>query len=395
MVSVTELTPIAVSCVCHSLIGPALARFSIFLGPSRWPLRMSRRDSMALVVRGGRGSLTVGLAAALLGSGSLAGCGGTVISSRTPEAAGMSLSRKGPDCDVPVLRGVGHLARYTVVASLVYEDIGGMLSAGSATADRELKAEACRLGAEAVVIQEEHYKVPFIGTRVVASGVVRRPGGFAGEDGPARPPAAGDTSLGTCFAVRADGVVLTAHHVLKGARRLRVQFPSGRTAPAKLLAGSADADVAVLATEVPTPQFLRVVSSSAVQPGDRVFTFGFPVRELLGDEPKFTEGAISSLSGLRGERRLMQVTIPIQPGNSGGPVVTETGTVVGMLTSTAAAATFFRATGALPQGINWAVKSDLAIPLYDPPSRSAAPAADRAAAISLARAAACAVVAEY
>ena len=59
------------------------------------------------------------------------------------------------------------------------------------------------------------------------------------------------------------------------------------------------------------------------------------MKQVLGDEPKFSDGAISAMSGLGGDSTLMQITIPIQPGNSGGPVVTESGKVVGIVTSSA------------------------------------------------------------
>jgi hypothetical protein len=118
------------------------------------------------------------------------------------------------------------------------------------------------------------------------------------------------------------------------------------------------------------------------------------VIELLGVEPKFTDGSVSALSGLGGERRVMQVTVPIQPGNSGGPLLTENGFVVGVITSTAAVKAFFEATGTLPQGINWAVKADLAIPLFDASDLPVAGEQTREKAIARAREAVCAVVAD-
>jgi S1-C subfamily serine protease len=59
----------------------------------------------------------------------------------------------------------------------------------------------------------------------------------------------------------------------------------------------------------------------------------------------------------------MQISIPIQPGNSGGPVVDHRGNVVGVIAATAAVESFYRATGSLPQNVNWAVKSDYVQPM--------------------------------
>ncbi len=63
----------------------------------------------------------------------------------------------------------------------------------------------------------------------------------------------------------------------------------------------------------------------------------------------------------------MQTTVPIQPGNSGGPLVNQRGEVVGIMTSTAAVRAFLALTGTLPQNVNWAVKADFAAPLFEPP----------------------------
>jgi S1-C subfamily serine protease len=64
-----------------------------------------------------------------------------------------------------------------------------------------------------------------------------------------------------------------------------------------------------------------------------------------------------------GEYSLMQISVPVQPGNSGGPLVDVSGGVIGMVTSTIAVEAFFKETGTLPQNINWAVKADYIIPL--------------------------------
>ena len=96
---------------------------------------------------------------------------------------------------------------------------------------------------------------------------------------------------------------------------------------------------------------------------------GYPTQSILGGEPKFTEGSISALSGMGGEAAFMQISVPVQPGNSGGPLVNAEGEVVGIITATAAIELFLRTTGTLPQNVNWAVKSDYAQLLFDQPPR--------------------------
>jgi S1-C subfamily serine protease len=72
---------------------------------------------------------------------------------------------------------------------------------------------------------------------------------------------------------------------------------------------------------------------------------GYPAHLLLGSELKFTEGSVSLMSGLTGEDAFMQISIPIQPGNSGGPVVTFSGLVIGIVSSTTAIKPFLNFTG--------------------------------------------------
>lgn len=97
--------------------------------------------------------------------------------------------------------------------------------------------------------------------------------------------------------------------------------------------------------------------------GQKIFTIGYPVTDLLGVEPKYTDGSISSLTGLSDEAAFMQISVPTQPGNSGGPLMNEKGQVVGMITSGAAIEYFYNRTGTLPENINWAIKSPFIKPL--------------------------------
>ena len=87
---------------------------------------------------------------------------------------------------------------------------------------------------------------------------------------------------------------------------------------------------------------------------------------ILGKEVKYTDGSISSLSGLQGDATFFQINVPIQPGNSGGPLVNADGDVVGVVTATAAVEAFYKSVGAMPQNVNWAVKGAYASLLLPP-----------------------------
>ena len=207
------------------------------------------------------------------------------------------------------------------------------------------------------------------------------------RDEPSRP------RTGTAFFVRPDGVLLTALHVVSAGNAIRIVCPGQAAAPAEVVARAPTNDLAVLKTTISTPTpYLSLTRARSIPVGESVFTVGYPVVGLLGKEPKYTDGAVSALSGLGGEASLIQTTVQIQPGNSGGPLVTTRGDVMGIITSSAAVRPFLAATGTLPQGVNWAVKADYAMPLFDEPPQQA-PAATKAEATVRAMRATCAVAA--
>lgn len=170
-------------------------------------------------------------------------------------------------------------------------------------------------------------------------------------------------ATGTGFFVGNDGHILTSNHVVAGAQTIFVTTSAGERVRATVVRSSEATDIAVLRVQAQPPRFLTLSSSRRVQSGARVFTVGFPVASILGREPRYTEGTISALSGPGGEQTFFQISVPVQPGNSGGPLLNERGEVIGVIAASAAVAAFFRATGTLPQNMNWAVKSDYAAPM--------------------------------
>jgi S1-C subfamily serine protease len=91
--------------------------------------------------------------------------------------------------------------------------------------------------------------------------------------------------------------------------------------------------------------------------GSTVVTVGFPNIGLQGFSPKFARGEISSLSGPQDDARYFQISVPLQPGNSGGALVDEHGNVVGVVSAALSARAALATSGALPQNVNYAVKS--------------------------------------
>ncbi len=102
---------------------------------------------------------------------------------------------------------------------------------------------------------------------------------------------------------------------------------------------------------------LPIATSRGVKLGGLVATVGFPNIGLQGFSPKLAKGEIGSLSGIQDDPRYFQIRVPVQPGNSGGALVDEHGNVVGVVSAKLDAATALASSGALPENVNYAVKS--------------------------------------
>ena len=94
-----------------------------------------------------------------------------------------------------------------------------------------------------------------------------------------------------------------------------------------------------------------------MQVGQEVFTLGFPLESVLGKSVKLSVGVISSIYGIRDDPRLFQVSTPIQPGNSGGPLLNDNGELIGIVFASLNAHYFYEQENIIPQNVNFAVKS--------------------------------------
>jgi S1-C subfamily serine protease len=164
--------------------------------------------------------------------------------------------------------------------------------------------------------------------------------------------------------VSADGHVLTAAHVVAGAKSIKVLTARGTTTANVLRVDEAN-DLAVLKLAGGSYVALPVAASRAVRLGQTVATIGFPNFEIQGFSPKVTRGEISSLNGFGDDPRAWQISVPVQTGNSGGPLLDESGNLVGVVVAKLGMAAA-RATGDLPQNVSYAVKSAYALALLEP-----------------------------
>jgi S1-C subfamily serine protease len=208
---------------------------------------------------------------------------------------------------------------------------------------------------------------------------------------PARPASPPRMSHGTAFFVRPDGLLLTALHVVDGARSIAVACPGREPAAATLGNGVRGQDLVALKTSLVAPAYLTLRDTRALLPGDPIFTVGFPGVTTGDATPKFFDGSVSAVTGPDAETAFLQMTIPVQAGNSGGPVIAADGTAVGVVSSGAAIILLLREPGIFPQNVSWAIKADFGRPLFEQPP--ALPAAkSRTEAIDRATKSACRVL---
>lgn len=185
-----------------------------------------------------------------------------------------------------------------------------------------------------------------------------KPGGPGSGAGPADPGRM--VSSGTGFVV-APGRALTNAHVVERCRAVRVRLANGNDAPARVLRSDRARDLALIEVPQDAGPALSFRRDMNVRRGDGVVTYGFPLAGMLSSGPTLTTGEISALAGLADDQRQFQISAPVQPGNSGGPLLDLSGHVVGVIVSKLNAARVAQRTGDIPQNVNFAVKGNEAV----------------------------------
>lgn len=165
------------------------------------------------------------------------------------------------------------------------------------------------------------------------------------------------------------GHIFTNHHVIKGGRRhFVVRIVDGKLTErfeAELVMQDPKHDLAILRAKDWSPTAFAEAGPPVIAPtddcklGSQVFVLGYPFPGIVSSNVKYTRGDVSDLSGLDDDKTMIQHTAQIQPGNSGGPMCLLDGRVVGVVVSSLNSVNVLKETGALPQGINFAIKSDI------------------------------------
>ncbi|MGG5886443.1 trypsin-like peptidase domain-containing protein [Falsiroseomonas sp. HC035] len=182
-----------------------------------------------------------------------------------------------------------------------------------------------------------------------------------GKPGAPSPEATGRmVSSGTGFVV-APGRALTNAHVVERCRALRVRAANGTDMTARVLRADRQRDLALIEVPAEAGPPLAFRREMNIRRGEGVVTYGFPLAGMLSSGPTLTTGEVSALAGLADDQRQFQISAPVQPGNSGGPLLDLAGHVVGVIVSKLNAARVAQRTGDIPQNVNFAVKGNEAL----------------------------------
>jgi V8-like Glu-specific endopeptidase len=157
-------------------------------------------------------------------------------------------------------------------------------------------------------------------------------------------------TTGTGFFIDTD-ILITNHHVVEKCNKIEV-IRNGYNAEAKIKSLDIINDLAVLKATKSNQNFLKFRSGKGIRVGETIIAMGYPLGNLLGTNIKLTLGNISSLTGLVNDSTKLQLTAPVQQGNSGGPLLDNYGNIVGVI--------YAGLKNHVAQNVNLAIKSSVA-----------------------------------
>lgn len=159
---------------------------------------------------------------------------------------------------------------------------------------------------------------------------------------------------GTGFAINNKGYFITSYHMVKNADSVFVTNNVLDRASAKLVASEPSLDIAIYKIDnieaIKNLTFPFSFKENASEIGDKIFTLGYPRRDAV-----YGEGALSSLTGFNNDTTMYQISIPVNPGNSGGPLMDEQGNIIGIIRGKQSSA----------EGTGFAVKSNFIKQIID------------------------------
>ncbi|WP_349631178.1 S1C family serine protease [Bradyrhizobium jicamae] len=162
--------------------------------------------------------------------------------------------------------------------------------------------------------------------------------------------------FGTGFVISNSGHIVTNHHVIDGCSEISGNLNGEAPVKLRLVSGDETNDLALLQAPSPFKDY-AVIKTNSIQVGQGVVAIGYPYHGLLTSDFTVTTGIVSSLSGILNDTRYLQTSAAVQPGNSGGPLLDVNGAIAGVVSGKLDAIKFARATGNIPENINFAIKT--------------------------------------
>ncbi|MBK1868432.1 trypsin-like peptidase domain-containing protein [Aestuariivirga sp. YIM B02566] len=173
-------------------------------------------------------------------------------------------------------------------------------------------------------------------------------------------------SAGTGFIVSDKGHVLTNQHVVDRCSTITVSRTGDTAQPATVLRKDVINDLAVLKIDaVPAPDEIARFRARSLRAGETIATYGFPLTGMLSASGNIVSGNVSSLAGVTDDVRLLQISAPVQPGNSGGPLLDMQGAVAGIVSGKLNDLAAAEASGSLPQNVNFSIKANVGMNFLD------------------------------
>ena len=215
----------------------------------------------------------------------------------------------------------------------------------------EMRAKAASLGADGIIqLLCDSSGLPGLYVTECTGTAIKVKGRDLAEGGAAR----GGTGSG--FFVNARGDLVTNAHVTEGCETVTVVI-DGRQVPGTVAFSDAKTDLALVRTGWAPPSFVPLRVSPPVKLAEAVVAIGFPLPGTLSKQVHVTDGSVSALAGFRDDTSHIQISAPINSGNSGGPLVDLSGHLVGVNTASL--------TGRDVQNANFAIRTTAVMTFLD------------------------------
>jgi len=167
-------------------------------------------------------------------------------------------------------------------------------------------------------------------------------------------------ATGTGFVFASGGYLLTCSHVVAGAQRVSARTIDGRIHETKEVIRDDESDWCVLLAPTIAVKPIALAPQKSILVGMPIYSIAYPLAPILNSiSPVVGAGNVAAVQGLNGDPKHMQITVPINPGSSGSPVLDEYGNWIGIASHRLNDMYSLSATGSIPQGVNFCVKATL------------------------------------